>query len=150
VNNRWTKRALVAAGFGTALTDSQTEGPMARPRIFDVGEIDSFDNSSSSLASNPKTVGTSNWDDREPDIEMATLKSEDKISGGDAIAPDDFALGKTVVLTTEYSSEPSRVVPVQGTNFPFFHVDIKSALESARAIAQGGLQLSDTSGLASN
>lgn len=121
---------------------------MAGPRIFDVGEMDSSDNSSSSLARYPKTVGTSNWDDREQDIEMATFKSEDKISG-DISSPNDFALGKTVVMTTEYRSETSRVVPVQGTNFPFFHVDLKSALKGARAIAQGGLRLSDTSGLVS-
>jgi solute carrier family 26 (sodium-independent sulfate anion transporter), member 11 len=149
VNNRWTKRALVAAGFGIATKNSANGGLMANPRIFDVGEMDSHENSCSSLASNPKTVGTSNWDDREQDIEMATFKSENKISGGDIIAPDEFALGKTVVLTTEYRSQTLRVAPVQGTNFPFFHVDLESALESARAIAQGGLQLSDSSGLAS-
>jgi sodium-independent sulfate anion transporter 11 len=145
ITNRWTKRALVHAGFGAATPISSDGTPISRQRVFAVGEMGQMDKSAS-LATKAKIVGASTWDCQDADIEMANLEDPDGI-GRKESNTSDFALGKTVVTTTEYTTEPTRVAPVSGVNLPFFHVDLESAFGCAEAYAQGELRLYDASGL---
>jgi sodium-independent sulfate anion transporter 11 len=144
VSNRWTKRALAAAGFGKPTPVSLNGEPLARPRVFAVGDMDGSNNSSSN-ASKSKDIGAGLWE-QDQDVELAPWKDPDEITGKDS-TPNQAALGPTLVTTTEYSSKRSRVAPVQGVNYPFFHPDLETAYESAKAFAEGELQIFDESGL---
>ncbi|KAK3693548.1 sulfate transporter family-domain-containing protein [Podospora appendiculata] len=127
ITNRWTKRALVSAGFGY---------PSARPdglhhrwqSIFSVAEIGGESSAAAvaELAENEKELGSaSRVASRTNDIEIgksssSSLDHDLKIarSGGKS---HDAVLRK----------RDGRTVAVQGMNRPLFHVDLTSALQSA-------------------
>jgi sodium-independent sulfate anion transporter 11 len=149
VANRWTKRALVAAGFGTPAKTSEDGNALAKYRVFTVGEMDGTE-SPVSINTKSRIVGTSNWNiDPDNDVELAVIKNQEDDSDK-IVTAGDVKNGKTTVTTREYASGPTRVAPIQGMNYPFFHVDLDSAIESAKAYSMGELSLSDESGLASD
>ncbi|KAK3335370.1 sulfate transporter family-domain-containing protein [Cercophora scortea] len=132
ISNRWTKRALVSAGFGY---------PSVRPdglhhrwqSIFSVAEIGGASSAAAvaELAENEKELGSaSRVASRTNDIEIgksssSSLDRDLKIarSGGGKSNRDDTVLRK----------RDGRTVVVHGMNRPLFHVDLTSALQSAIA-----------------
>jgi solute carrier family 26 (sodium-independent sulfate anion transporter), member 11 len=129
INNRWTKRALVAAGFG--YPGSRGDGLQHRWRsIFSVAEIGGS-NSAAALAekeANNREISLSASHNKEDE------ESGSRTSGGgsrDAIEPIEAPEGK---LNSEVrSKQRRRGVVVNGWNRPLFHIDLTSALQSAIA-----------------
>ena len=117
INNRWTKRSLVAAGFGYP-TATQDDGVVARWKpIFSVTEIGG-DESAAAFAEqrqNEKDIGGHTkrvHGDNISDAESGQSSTDLKGSAG-------RHTGKTTI--------------VSGLNRPLFHIDLTGALQSAIA-----------------
>ncbi|KAI9803479.1 MAG: hypothetical protein M1825_001822 [Sarcosagium campestre] len=115
ISNRWTKRALVSAGFGYPTPDS-TEFRRWKP-IFSVAEI----GGSSSAAA------------------TAEQRENEKLTKGQHGGADD-KIRQTSGSSSSSLDNPkkgvgtgSKIAVVQGINRPFFHIDLTNALQSALA-----------------
>lgn len=143
VSSRWTKRALVAAGFGVPTPTSSDGMHVIKERVIAVGEVDTVE-IPPYLVFNYKAAGTGAWNGFDQDVELAALENQDEINQ----AGPDIASAKTVVTTTEFAgSGTSTTVPVLGINYPFFHVNLEDAIESARTFIVGEQEVCDASGL---
>ena len=155
IHNRWTKRALVSAGFG--LPAERPDGLHHRWRsLFSVAEIGGSSSAAAaaeheqnekeaaatarnSLATTrPKSISESD------DPEAAIAEAETDLSGDHSATgkDSDFAgsgsgSGSTPQLRTgtDANGGKKRVV-VHGLNRPLFHIDLTSALQSAIANVQ--------------
>ncbi|KAL8996457.1 MAG: hypothetical protein Q9169_004051 [Polycauliona sp. 2 TL-2023] len=130
INNRWTKRALTAAGFGypTPSGDNSRWKP-----IFSVAEIGG------------KSSAAAAADRRESEGEIKKQLSQDEERGfgakngevaGDVVAKDDGGSSETsdfkqTIASSKAYGVQTRVAAVHGLNRPLFHVDLTSALQSA-------------------
>lgn len=137
INNRWTKRALVSAGFGFP-TGPAAEFHRWKP-IFSVAEI----GGASSAAAAAETADIRKSMSRNgpaADVEKniqnrkATV-TEDQI--GSEAASSDSDLHKSISASKAYSRGQTRVAVVHGLNRPFFHIDLTNALQSAIAYVEG-------------
>ncbi|KAH8602580.1 putative sulfate permease 2 [Bisporella sp. PMI_857] len=125
INNRWTKRALVAAGFGYP-TVSQTEGSVSRWKpIFSVSEIGGAESAAAfaEQQNNEKEL-----------LQEQRARNRDRARAGDAIIGDSESgessdLKNSGVKTTT----SSKTITVNGLNRPLFHIDLTAALQSAVA-----------------
>ncbi|KAK8088897.1 sulfate permease [Apiospora hydei] len=139
ITNRWTKRALVSAGFGYPTERADGLHHRWQP-IFSVAEI----GGDSSAAAQAERA------ENEKEISALHRRRSTKHAGG---ADDIDAIergyaeplpGKTSSLASHSSSGLSphtpRRVAVHGLNRPLFHIDLTSALQSAIANveARGG------------
>lgn len=122
INNRWSKRALAAAGFGYP-TESRHGQQQHRWRsIFSVAEMGGAD---SAAAIAEKQANQRYEQKRVADEEVAgkVHDFEDEIShAGGGSADDENA---------QDISARRRGVVVHGLNRPLFHIDLTSALQSA-------------------
>ncbi|KAK0657499.1 sulfate transporter family-domain-containing protein [Cercophora newfieldiana] len=156
INNRWTKRALVSAGFGYPTPDS---GGMQRRwrSIFSIAEIGGSHSAAAAAEHevNEKEFGPMltvpshqqhqhhhhhHHHKRHGDAEATPGKQ----GGGseDSSAPD-----ATLVSTPHEMKFPrrgGRAVAVHGLNRPLFHVDLTSALQSAIANVEARAEMTDT------
>jgi sodium-independent sulfate anion transporter 11 len=118
ISNRWTKRALVSAGFGYP-----TERPDGLHRrwqsIFSVAEIGGSDSAAQAAddAFNEKELGRRASQAPPTDIEAVHSESS-------SVAADPKA-------AVRRKTEQRRAVVVHGLNRPLFHIDLTSALQSA-------------------
>ena len=151
INNRWTKRALVSAGFG--LPAERPDGLHHRWRsLFSVAEIGGSSSAAaaaeheqnekeaaatarnSMATSRPKSISES--DDPEAAIPDVEAGAETDLSGGSSATGKDstprLATGGDIATGT---IKKKRVV-VHGLNRPLFHIDLTSALQSAIANVQ--------------
>jgi sodium-independent sulfate anion transporter 11 len=120
INNRWTKRALVSAGFG--YPTERPDGLHHRwQSIFSVAEIGGSDSAAQAAddALNEKELGRLTSVPNPHDIEAAPSSS----------SSDSGDLKSTHKRTDEVGHR--RAVVVHGLNRPLFHVDLTSALQSA-------------------
>ena len=113
VNNRWTKRALAAAGFGRPAPPGSGERQRA---IFDIAEV--MDGTLCSSASGVQV---------EKDLEIG-VASENSASSS-FLADDAARAGE--VGSRQTRSGVGTVAVVDGINWPYFHVDLTGALKSA-------------------
>jgi len=133
VNNRWTKRALVAAGFGYYTPEPETGGVHRWKPIFSVAEI----GGSHSAAAEAEAR-----ENRRVLKEAARRNQPDDIAernGSSTPESDEDSLDKKLGQTRAYGTvgtKPPKVAVVQGLNRPLFHVDLTAALNSALANAQ--------------
>lgn len=125
INNRWTKRALVSAGFG--YPTERPDGLQHRWRsIFSVAEIGG-DASAAALQENEanekemKTYARNNALDA---IERGTSSSAASVRNDDLKTAETSSSGRAVT---------ARRVAVHGLNRPLFHIDLTSALQCAVA-----------------
>jgi sodium-independent sulfate anion transporter 11 len=113
INNRWSKRALAAAGFGYPPNQGvQPEGVGARPwkSIFSVAEIGGSDSAAHAA-------------------ELEQLKRT---------ATADVELAKeSNVEVNRSGSAAGRLAAVHGVNLPLFHVDLVSAVQAALVQDEG-------------
>lgn len=150
ISNRWTKRALAAAGFG--YPTNRPDVPHLRWKsIFSVAEIGGEQSAAAAaeFESNEKELGSSSANrhsqSQPPDLE-AGLSVPVKGSGDASVvaaATDAIATDTTTTEaapTTTKAPPPrapalhsGRTVAVHGINRPLFHVDLTSALQSAIA-----------------
>lgn len=142
INNRWTKRALAAAGFGYPAPTSENGFKRWKP-IFSVAEI----GGSSSAAAHAEIVNherearqaSRRGDDIEqapveeypPDIKEKPEATEREANGTDSSSGEDH-FHRHLEDSKAYQYRPKTAV-VQGLNRPFFHIDLTSALQSAIA-----------------
>ncbi|EHL03631.1 hypothetical protein GLAREA_00777 [Glarea lozoyensis ATCC 20868] len=116
INNRWTKRALVAAGFGYP-TVAGDQGQITRWKpIFSISELGGADSAAAAADANEK--------------EAAAQRSN---SHGIAKDSDSLSSSSDIKGTAKASAFRRAAVVVTGLNRPLFHVDLTSALQSAIA-----------------
>ncbi|KAB5535382.1 sulfate transporter family-domain-containing protein [Coniochaeta sp. 2T2.1] len=104
VANRWTKRALVASGFG-----------------FDLGAAVDGDRDGDEKTNGPLVAVA--------DIESGSSSSSVDVDGGEEIAGVESE--PVSAQRTKGQTQEGRLVPVYGVNRPFFHVDLATAVEAA-------------------
>ena len=144
INNRWTKRALVSAGFGYPTPDGPNSGEDFQPwqrwkPIFSVAEIGGTGSAASaaeiienqrqrkrSAATGVPTYTTSGADDK---IQSETVQRHS--STNSSSQDNEDGLEKSLTKTKAYANQ--RVAVVHGINRPLFHIDLTSALQSAVA-----------------
>ncbi|PYI08747.1 sulfate transporter [Aspergillus sclerotiicarbonarius CBS 121057] len=123
INSRWTKRALAAAGFGRPAQGSPV------PPIFSVADVSEFP-AVPKRVSDIESQADSLVEGGEP-ISKQAAGADDKTSGILSIREMDEAR-RTKATAIPPRGEYQRAV-VTGGNWPFFHIDLTSALDSAVA-----------------
>lgn len=121
INNRWTKRALVAAGFGYPTVLPGDHAVHRWKPIFSVAELGGSDSAAQAAenAANEK--------------ELQRLRYNEQ--NGDAISAGKDSDTSAAELKTSAIKTSFRVAVVNGLNRPLFHIDLTSALQSAIANA---------------
>lgn len=113
IENRWTKRALAAAGFGyqTPKPDPATGMPAHWKTIFSIADLGGSDSAANAAAMEDEAERKSLLHD----VEGPRLSDADvpRIPGS------------------------ARLVAVQALNRPFFHFDLQEAVEAAMLHAEG-------------
>ncbi|KAI2731985.1 hypothetical protein CBS147332_1124 [Penicillium roqueforti] len=134
IHNKWTKRALAAAGFGFP-TVSDGTGPRCQRSIFNVAEI--LDGGLPALVTQSQVGGLEEWS---KDLEAGLNVQESSASSVMGVTEDDIQVvqtGESTKVNTHRRRGRSGVgtcmAVVDGINRPFFHVDLTSALKSSMA-----------------
>jgi sodium-independent sulfate anion transporter 11 len=132
VTNRWTKRALAAAGFGFATPEGDDAFHRWKP-IFSVAEIGGSTSAAADAedAFNRKMSAAAKKEDLENgDGRHITQREVDSINTAES--EDSNGLSKELRQSKAYrKDEARRIAVVQGVNRPFFHIDLTAALQSA-------------------
>lgn len=130
INNRWTKRALVSAGFGYPSYEDD-EGFHRWKPVFSVAELGGSD---SAAAAAEDAYNRRESKMQRDDIEGRSV-SRARDAGSINAESDSSrdSLDKQLRTTQAYGKNESalKVAVVQGLNRPFFHIDLTSALQSA-------------------
>lgn len=111
VENRWTKRALAAAGFGYRSPRPGPGGPGHWKTIFSIADLGGSDSAATAAALEEKAERT---------LSMR-FDTERKLS------PDSDGSDKDVPR----NPQSARLVAIQGLNRPYFHFDLQEAVEAA-------------------
>jgi sodium-independent sulfate anion transporter 11 len=121
INNRWTKRALVAAGFGYPTVEVGYGQESRWKPIFSVSEIGGSDSAAAvaERLSNAKELEEHRTRER-------------KRPQGEIHADSDSGSGGSDLKHTGFNTFNKTAV-VNGLNRPLFHIDLTSALQSAIA-----------------
>ncbi|KAI1368638.1 sulfate permease [Xylaria arbuscula] len=126
ISNRWTKRALVSAGFGYPAV--RADGAHSRFKsIFNIAEIGGDDSA----------AAAAEREANEKELAVTQSRAEDpeagRSSGG--IQPSGASSSTDSVSKPPRGPDPRspRRAVVHGINRPLFHVDLTSALQSAIA-----------------
>lgn len=127
INNRWTKRALVSAGFGYPAEENDATFQRWKP-IFSVAEIGG---SSSAAATAEERANKDYIRQQQKDLEhgQRDVDSINNSESGSSSNDIDKQLQKSNAYGT-MSDNNLKVAVVQGLNRPFFHIDITSAVQS--------------------
>lgn len=151
INNRWTKRALAAAGFGYP-TFPSGEGFKRWKPIFSVAEIGGSASAAAhaehqeqerhrlqkgsegiDIEAGPDSKSQSNDDTvKAPVEEISPYNGSDSSRDGSGIEEHPQKLHDELAGSIAYQARRKAAV-VQGINRPFFHIDLTSALQSAIA-----------------
>lgn len=118
INNRWTKRALAAAGFGypnAQLAEGETFKTW-KP-IFDV----------SAIGGSSSAAAEANYEENERHLG----KQRTHQSATDIGEIDSDGTGSDYKRELNKSKPASRAAVVHGIDKPYFHIDLTSALQSA-------------------
>lgn len=133
ITNRWTKRALVSAGFGYP-TPSTSQYRHWKP-IFSVAEIGGF-NPPAGMADACEARKAPDQQQRRPSQRLEGKTDDDDGDKIDESSPDVTETDLAKVATTNVYKKSSRVAFVHGINRPLFHIDLTSALQSAISNAE--------------
>ncbi|KAF2647902.1 sulfate permease-like protein [Lophiostoma macrostomum CBS 122681] len=133
INSRWTKRALVAAGFGYYSPESDDAGVHRWKPVFSVAEIGGSMSAAAveEARANRRAVRAASQSHNADDIEHRAALSK---SSSDSDSLDKQLSASKAYGTT--TTKASKIAVVQGLNRPLFHVDVTAALNSALANAQ--------------
>ncbi|EAW08232.1 SLC26/SulP family anion transporter [Aspergillus clavatus NRRL 1] len=138
VNNRWSKRALAAAGFGYPTPTSKDGFHRWKP-IFSVAEIEGKSSAAAlaELVNNEQVHRAEHKiDDIEEGLKSNSHATERETHGietsSDGSSHQEDKLQRDLTDSEAYRNR-RKVALVQGLNRPFFHIDLTSALESALA-----------------
>jgi sodium-independent sulfate anion transporter 11 len=140
INNRWTKRALAAAGFGYYSPEPDNSGLHRWKPIFSVAELGGpYSAAAEAEARENKRLNRIRSHAEDQDIEAA---AQSGVRAEEDASSDSGSLSKQLEYSKAYgggknaTAKTSRVAVVQGLNRPLFHVDVTAALDSALANAQ--------------
>jgi len=126
INNRWTKRALVNAGFGYPTPHNDGGFNRWKP-IFSVADMGGDQSAAAAAQRDLNRRQLKNDANRE---EEGRTKPAYEHDIGHVDGEDDFEA--TINKSSAYSTAPANnVAVVAGLNRPFFHIDLTSAVESA-------------------
>ncbi|EER43331.1 sulfate permease [Histoplasma capsulatum var. duboisii H88] len=139
INNRWTKRALVSAGFGYPTPSPGGNGRWKA--IFSVAELGGSNSAAAHEALKRRRESDQSSDKFKQDVEAATqaIKRISHKTGGEHGVEETSStesgneLGKELDSSKVYSVASRRIVAVHGLNRPLFHMDLTSALQGALA-----------------
>ncbi|KAJ5636779.1 uncharacterized protein N7484_010092 [Penicillium longicatenatum] len=140
INNRWTKRALAAGGFGFP-TPTSSDGFHRWKPIFSVAEIEGSASAAAhaEMINNQREQALHKQQDLEANLhktgsttERETETIESTSSQDSGIVAEDMQLQHDLKDSKAYRGR-RKVALVQGMNRPFFHIDLTSALQSAVA-----------------
>jgi sodium-independent sulfate anion transporter 11 len=114
IENRWTKRALAAAGFGFRTPRTGNDATGHWKAIFSIADLGGDDSAATAAALDEKAKNSAPQDIEavEGSINSASLEK----------------------LPREHTS--SRLVAVGGLNRPYFHLDLQEAVDAAVAAAE--------------
>ncbi|KAI2628900.1 sulfate permease [Xylaria nigripes] len=128
INNRWTKRALVSAGFGYPAV--RPDGAHSRWRsIFSIAEIGGFESAAAAAEREENMKQNAAMKSRAEDTEAG--QTEIIEPAGDYGSSSETSVSKPIRKNSDFGA--SRKAVVHGINRPLFHVDLTSALHSAIA-----------------
>jgi sodium-independent sulfate anion transporter 11 len=135
INNRWTKRALAAAGFGYYTPETPDSGITHRWKpVFSVAEIGGSDSAAAEAEARQNLLAQRSLSQvRSQDIEAAHAGSDRSSETGSVSKQMEYT--KAYGAGQEVGSR-GRIAVVQGLNRPLFHVDVTAALNSALANVQ--------------
>lgn len=119
INNRWTKRALVSAGFGFPTPDSSATHRW-KP-IFSVAELGGSDSAAQAAEATR----------HEKDLQETRAREASRPDGIGSADSDSGLSGSD--LKHHAIKTSARAAVVSGLNRPLFHIDLTSALQSAIA-----------------
>ncbi|KAK5124254.1 hypothetical protein LTR85_001957 [Meristemomyces frigidus] len=136
INNRWTKRALAAAGFGYPTPEDDTGFHRFKP-VFSVAELGGSD---SAAAAAEEAVNRRESKLTRKDLEtgrsLSAQREVESITTPESSSSRN-SLDKQLHKSQAYKGEPEvKVAVVQGLNRPYFHIDLTSALQSAINVAE--------------
>ncbi|QGI85321.1 hypothetical protein CEK25_012050 [Fusarium fujikuroi] len=116
IENRWTKRALAAAGFGFRTPRTNHDGTGHWKAIFSIADLGGDDSAATAAALDEKA-------------KSAPIKQ-------DIEAVDDSinSIGSEKGVSRDPTS--ARLIAVQGLNRPFFHLDLQEAVDAAVSAAE--------------
>ncbi|KAI0555201.1 sulfate transporter family-domain-containing protein [Xylaria curta] len=126
INNRWTKRALVSAGFGYPVV--RADGTHSRWKsIFSIAEIGGSESAAAAAEreANEKEIAVTQSKANDPEVGQSERIEP---SGASSTSASD-----SVSKTRSPDLRSPRRAAVHGVNRPLFHVDLTSALQSAIA-----------------
>ncbi|KAE8147620.1 sulfate transporter family-domain-containing protein [Aspergillus avenaceus] len=136
INNRWTKRALAAAGFGFP-SPSSGDGFHRWKPIFSVAEIEGNASAAAhaEMMNNQRVQNELKGGDIEEGLKTGERETHGiEVSSDSGSSTQDDKLQRDLKGSKAYLSR-RKVAVVQGLNRPFFHIDLSSALQSALANA---------------
>ncbi|KAK5135382.1 hypothetical protein LTR08_005324 [Meristemomyces frigidus] len=133
INNRWAKRALVAAGFGYPSPEGESGFHRWKP-VFSVAEMGGSESAAADAedAAN-RRESRFNQKDIETAVPIHAQQETDGITTPDS-ASSRNSFDKQLTKSEAYQQgrvSERRIAVVQGLNRPFFHIDLTSALQSA-------------------
>lgn len=138
INNRWTKRALAAGGFGTP-TPPRDGVPHRWKSIFSVAEIGGKESAAAVAEANTLKQEPSVMDHRPGDEETVNAVAiiESWEAGDEAPTPGNQAenLGESLKPANRRKG-----AIIGGLAYPLFHVDLTSAVQSAIANVEARLE----------
>ncbi|EEU38220.1 uncharacterized protein NECHADRAFT_66911 [Fusarium vanettenii 77-13-4] len=115
IENRWTKRALAAAGFGFR-TPRESDGAGQWKAIFSIADLGGSDSAATAAAYDEKS-------------KIAPVRQ-------DIEAIDDSINSQSSEKGVSRDPSHSRLVAVQGLNRPYFHLDLQEAVDAAISNAE--------------
>ncbi|KAK1243473.1 hypothetical protein MKX07_004101 [Trichoderma sp. CBMAI-0711] len=128
IENRWTKRALAAAGFGYRtprhIAEDNGEGAGHWKTIFSIADLGGSDSAAAAAAAEEKASRV------QYDVERTHSDDISKASDEKDVPPHPSS---------------RRLVAIRGLNRPYFHFDLQEAVESAIANAERYRQDDDSS-----
>merc|ERR1712230_183553 len=137
INNRWTKRALAAAGFGYPSVE-EDDGFHRWKAIFSVAEMGGFDSAAAAAedAENRRETRLQQMDietGRSLSRQRSRREEVEPIEEADSDDSEDLdrQLQNSKAYKEGVPEKDTRVAVVQGLNRPYFHIDLTSALQSA-------------------
>jgi len=137
INNRWTKRALAAAGFGYYTPEPENGATVNRWKpIFSVAEIGGSNSAAAEAEAreNRRAMRKASKAQDADDIEESAALPRSRSNSSES-DPFERELTQSKAYGT-IGQKSGRIAVVQGLNRPLFHVDITAALNSALANAQ--------------
>ena len=140
INNRWTKRALMSAGFGypSPRGEEDTNGALSRWKpIFSVAEIGGRNSAAAAAESQRRSKVDEESGIQIRNKSLSASSSPDQINAKDFGAnPDATSSNESMEYAKQLShsksySRAGKIALIQGLNRPLFHVDLTTALQSA-------------------